>query len=195
MSNGGKKNTEKYSLPTAGLKICNGRRYQSYVLGIVPSVRFFFCTACPPVYKRVITGSVASGCNGHWTFGICIIRCPLVSTLQLSALYGRGQMLTFVDAQLASNPPFLSTFMSSMCALVRIPPPAAITKGRDQWYKFAPIESGTTQPNEFAIPNLWYLNCSSTKPLNWTTLKGKAALESKHVNTMTFPLTFSSLVV
>lgn len=55
------------------------------------------------------------GCRGQRTFGICIIRCPLVSPLQLSALYGRGQMLAFPAAQLASNPPIFQTFSFRGC--------------------------------------------------------------------------------
>lgn len=74
-----------------------------------------FSPACPPVYMRVIRDSIPCGCKGQRTFGICIIRCPLVSTLQLSALYGRGQMLAFLTAQLASNPPIFQTFSLQGC--------------------------------------------------------------------------------
>lgn len=114
MSNGEKKNMEKYSFLTAGLKIGNGK-ISVVCLGYCILSTFLFSPTCPPVYMRVIGDSIPCGCKGQRTFGICIIRCPLVSTLQLSALYGRGQMLAFLTAQLASNPPLFQTFSLQGC--------------------------------------------------------------------------------
>lgn len=105
---------EKYSFLTAGLQIWNGK-ISVVCLGECILSTFPFSPACPPVYMRVIRDSIPCGCKGQRTFGICIIRCPLVSTLQLSALYGRGQMLAFLTAQLASNPPIFQTFSLQGC--------------------------------------------------------------------------------
>lgn len=192
---------EKYSFLTAGLKIWNGK-ISVVCLGYCTLSTFLFSPACPPVYMRVIGDSIPCGCKGQRTFGICIIRCPLVSTLQLSALYGRGQMLAFLTAQLASNPPISQTFSLQGCVhelriFWHFPLLAVLQLQKiwGQWHKFAPMESGTAQPSEFAILKHWYLSCSSTKLLNWTKLEGKAAVESKHAITMAFPLTFTFLIL
>lgn len=188
---------EKYSFLTAGRKIWNGK-ISVACLGYCILSTLLFSPACPPVYMRVIGDSMPRGCKGQRTFGICIIRCPLVSTLQLSALYGRGQMLAFLTAQLASNQPIFQTFSLQGCVhelrifwIFLIFAVLQLQKIWGQWHKFAPDgkRDGTTQ---------WISSieiCSSTKLLNWTKLEGKAALESKHAIKMASPLTFLVLII
>lgn len=61
-----------------------------------------FLLLCLTPYERMwlVTDNIPWGWKGQWTFGICIIRSPLVSSLQLSGLCCE-RCLAFVSFHLA----------------------------------------------------------------------------------------------